>query len=113
MTEEYKDIPDPIRKWGLLILGGIVVLCLLALVGIFVARKQLATALIRVLATETLTSTATLPETATFTQSSTDTATSEPVALGDSSEHSKSHTCDGDHDPDSMGPPLLDEKVRG
>jgi len=109
MTEEYKEIPDPFRKWGLLILGSIVVLCLLALVGIFVARRQLATTLIRVLASETLTSIATLPETATFTQSSTETATLEPVSL-ETLVSTPNRAPAMEVMTQIQGPPLLDEK---
>jgi hypothetical protein len=109
MTEEYKDTQDPFRKWGLIILGGIVILCLLALVSIFIARKQLATTLIRALASETSTSTATLPETATFTFSPTEAATQEPL-LVDTSVSTPNRAPAMEIMTQIQGPPLLDEK---
>jgi hypothetical protein len=109
MTEEYKDIPDPFRKWGLIILGGIVILCLLALVAVFVARKQLAATLIHALASETLTSTATLPETATIALSPTETATLEPLPA-DTLQSTPNRAPAMEIMTQIQGPPLLDEK---
>jgi len=109
MTEEYKDVSDPFRKWGLLILGGIVILCLLALVVVFLARNQLATTFIGVLASDTPVVSPTFTEMVTSTLLPTETSTIPPPVM-DTILPTPNRTPPMEVMTQINGPPLLDEE---
>jgi len=109
MTEEYQEVSDPFRKWGLVILGGIVVVCLLSLLVVFLARRQLATTIIRALASDTPVSTPTLTATATDILLPTETATTPPL-LVDTAIPTLSGSPPMEVMTQINGPPLLDEQ---